>query len=199
MISCILVWRFFNILRPRKKGRHFTDNISKRIFFNENVWILIKISLKCVPKGSINKIPALFQIMAWHRPGNKPLSEAMLVSLLMHKCVTRPQWVKASSFREGNRGSTLFMIGMVIRKIEIVLFAFKSTAIFDILRVNMPANWGQIMLYKGTQTIHKGLQSKVDNFCELQGADLNNCFSSIYFGIPFHGETHVCLPRWLIC
>ena len=35
----------------------------------------------------------LFQIMAWRRPGNKPLSEAILVSLLTHKCFTRPQWV----------------------------------------------------------------------------------------------------------
>ena len=35
------------------------DDIFKRIFFNENVWILIKISLKFVPKGPINNIPAL--------------------------------------------------------------------------------------------------------------------------------------------
>ena len=85
----------FNTLRPRQNGRHFADDIFKRILFNENVWILIKISLKFVPKGPINKIPALFQIMAWRRPGDKPLSEAMLVSLLTHKCVTRPQWVKS--------------------------------------------------------------------------------------------------------
>ena len=84
---------FFNTLWPRQNSRHFEDDIFKRIFFNENVWILIKISLKFVPKGPINKIPALFQIMAWCRPGDKPLSEAMLVSLLTHKCVTRPQWV----------------------------------------------------------------------------------------------------------
>ena len=31
--------------------------------------------------------------MAWRRPGDKPLSEPMLVSLLTHICVTRPQWV----------------------------------------------------------------------------------------------------------
>ena len=37
------------------------------IFMNENVWIPIEISLKFVPKGSINSNPALFQIMAWHR------------------------------------------------------------------------------------------------------------------------------------
>ena len=36
----------------------------------------------------------MVQIMAWRRPGNKPLSEAMIVSLLTHICVTRPQWVK---------------------------------------------------------------------------------------------------------
>ena len=33
-----------------------------------------------------------FQIMAWRRPGDKPLSEAMKVSLLTHICVARPQW-----------------------------------------------------------------------------------------------------------
>ena len=34
--------------------------------------------------------------MAWRRPGDKPLSEPMMVSLLMHICVTRPQWVNKS-------------------------------------------------------------------------------------------------------
>ena len=82
-----------NTWRPRQNGRHFPDDIFKCIFFNENVWILLKISLKFVPKGPINKIPALVQIMAWRRPGDKPLSEPMMVSLLTHKCVTRPQWV----------------------------------------------------------------------------------------------------------
>ena len=62
-------------------------------FLNENVWIPIEISLKFVPKGSINNNPALFQIMAWRRPGDKPLSEPMMVSSLMHICVTGPQWV----------------------------------------------------------------------------------------------------------
>ena len=65
---------------------------------NENVRISIKISLKFVPKGPINKIPALVQIMIWRRPGDKPLSEPMMVRLLTHICVTRPQWVKASNW-----------------------------------------------------------------------------------------------------
>ena len=54
----------------------------------------MKISLKFVPEGPINKIPALVEIMTWRRPGDKPLSEPMMVRLLTHICVTRPQWVK---------------------------------------------------------------------------------------------------------
>ena len=55
--------------------------------------ILIKSSLKFVPMGPINNIPALVQIMAWCCLGDKPLSEPMLVSLLTQICITRPQWV----------------------------------------------------------------------------------------------------------
>ena len=83
-----------NTLRLRQNGRHFADAIFKCIFLNENVWIPIKISLKFVSKGPINNIPALVQIIAWHRPGDKPLSEPMVVNLTTYICVTRPQWVK---------------------------------------------------------------------------------------------------------
>ena len=82
-----------NTLRPRQNGRNFAGDIFKWIFLNENVWIPIKISLKFVPQGSINNIPALVQIMAWRRPGDKPLSGPMMVRLPTHICVTRPQWV----------------------------------------------------------------------------------------------------------
>ena len=44
-----------------------------------------------VPKVRINNIPALVQIMAWCRSDDKQLSEPMMVSLLPHICVTRPQ------------------------------------------------------------------------------------------------------------
>ena len=86
-------------LRQRQNGRHFRDDIFKCIFLFENVWIWIKISLKFVPKVRINNIPALVQIMAWRRIGDKPLSEPMMVNLLTHICVTRPQWVKTSNIR----------------------------------------------------------------------------------------------------
>ena len=42
------------------------------------ICILIQISVKFVPNDPINNIPALVQIRAWHRIGDKPLSEPML-------------------------------------------------------------------------------------------------------------------------
>ena len=91
-INCVI-----NSLRPRQNGRRFADDTFKRIFLNENVRISIKISLKFIPKGPINNIPALVQIMAWPRPGDKPLSEPMIICLLTHICVTRPQWVNTAA------------------------------------------------------------------------------------------------------
>ena len=84
---------FLNTLRQRQNGRHFADDIFKCIFLNENVYFSNKILLNFVPKGPINNIPALVQIMAWRRPGDKPLFEPTMVTLLTHICVTRPQWV----------------------------------------------------------------------------------------------------------
>ena len=84
-------------LSPRENGRHFADDIFKSIFLNENFWIRIEISLKFVPKGPINNIPALVQIMPWCCSGDKPLSEPMMVCLPTHICVTGPQWVKMDS------------------------------------------------------------------------------------------------------
>ena len=48
-------------LRPKQNGRHFPDDIFKRIFLNENAWISLKISLKFVPNGPINNIQHWFR------------------------------------------------------------------------------------------------------------------------------------------
>ena len=85
---------FINTLRPRHSGHHFPDDLFKCIFLNEDVSILVKISLKFVSEDPINNIPALVQIMACRRPGDKPLSEPMMASLSTHICVTWPHWVK---------------------------------------------------------------------------------------------------------
>ena len=56
--------------------------------------VLIYISLKFVTRGPVDKNASMVQIMAWHRTGDKPLSKPLMSYLLMHICVTRPQWVK---------------------------------------------------------------------------------------------------------
>ena len=89
---------FINTLRPRRDRRHFADDIFKCVLLNENERISLRISLKFVPKGSINNNPALVQIMAWRRSGDKPLSEPMMGSLLTHICVTRPQCLFAPTY-----------------------------------------------------------------------------------------------------
>ena len=69
--------------------RHFQMH-----FFNENVYILITISLKFVPKGPINNISALVQIMIWCRAGDKPLSGPTMISY------TDPAWLSLTNERK---------------------------------------------------------------------------------------------------
>ena len=64
-------------LTAQISDRQMADNIFKCIFFNEDMWISISISLKFVPKGQID--------ILW--------SDPVMVSLLTHTCVIRPQWV----------------------------------------------------------------------------------------------------------
>ena len=54
------------------------DDIFKCIFLNENDWISINISLKFVPRSPIDIKPALVQVMAWRRIGDKPIPEPMM-------------------------------------------------------------------------------------------------------------------------
>ena len=96
-VFCCSRISLINTLRPRQDSRHFTDDIFKCIFLNWNRWISIDITLTFAPRGPINNIPALVQIMAWRRPSDKPLSEPMTVRLPTHICVTRSQWVNNDS------------------------------------------------------------------------------------------------------
>ena len=99
-------------------GRERMAAISQTTFSNAFSWIKIcefrlKLPIKkFVPYGPINNIPALVQIMAWCRPGDKPLSEPMMVKLPTYICVTRPQWVKSMElvscdFMDHNYGNDL--------------------------------------------------------------------------------------------
>ena len=59
-----------NTLRPRQNGHHSADDIFKFIFLSE---IQFSYLTKFIPKVPIN--PALVQMMAWCREGDKPLFE----------------------------------------------------------------------------------------------------------------------------
>ena len=67
----------FNTLRPRQNHRHFADDIFKRSFLNEDVWISRKILLEFVPElwinisiGSDNGLPSTRrQAIIWANDG----------------------------------------------------------------------------------------------------------------------------------
>ena len=61
-----------------KMAAILADDISKCTFLNENDKILTQISLKLDPRSPIDNKPALVQVMAWRRTGDKPLPEPMM-------------------------------------------------------------------------------------------------------------------------
>ena len=81
----------FNTLKPRQNGRHFPYDIFEMNFLEWKCINFDRCFTKVCSQGS--NIPALVKIMAWRRPGDKPLSEPMMVNLLTRICVTRPQSV----------------------------------------------------------------------------------------------------------
>ena len=117
-----------NILSTKPNNHDFADDIFKCISLNENVLISLKISLKFVPKARIKNIPPLVPIVAWRRPGDKPLSESEKVSPLTHICVTRPQWVKWDVLQ--NYYSTFIL--SVVAAIVIVLTSFSEILVENI-------------------------------------------------------------------
>ena len=60
---------------------NISQTIFSNAFLNEDIRILIKISLQFVPKGSIDNNSVLVQVMAWRRTGDKPLLETMITKL----------------------------------------------------------------------------------------------------------------------
>ena len=123
MHICSTRGRSVNTLRPSQNGHLFTDNIFKCIFLNENEWILIQTSLNFVPKGTINNILAMVQIMVWDSPGAKPLLEPMMVRLLMHICITQPQWV--NSLKPGDAFFHLWTWSSLVQVMVCYLFSVK--------------------------------------------------------------------------
>ena len=67
---------------PGQDGHHFADDIFWCIFLNENVRSWIEIWLKFVLNGSIEDKPALVQVMACGRTGDKLLPEPMVTQII---------------------------------------------------------------------------------------------------------------------
>ena len=74
----IMYRKYINSSPTGQNGCHFTDNIFKLTFMNEKFCILIRILLKFVPEGPIDKKSALVLVMDWCRTGDKPLLVPML-------------------------------------------------------------------------------------------------------------------------
>ena len=183
---------YLNTLRPRQNWRHFADDILKYTFFNENVWIPIKISLKFVSKGRINNIPALVQIMAWRRPGDTPLSEPMLVSLPTHLCVTRPQWVNSYYITTLNDICKQYFICLSkTRQLQWVLvkgcahfllcMSYKSMEGFPVYDV-------LYLIYKWKWISHDSQQPSLLFLTKV-----------LFFSVTFPVECITCPYHWAIC
>ena len=108
-----------NTVFPHKFWRPFLDCMPQLFFRPQYVWFPVHLKGHLIPlcyetlvvnwqnwlftsfyqsrsvlsPNPINNIPVLVQILAWRRPGDKPLSGPMMVRLPTHICVTRPQWV----------------------------------------------------------------------------------------------------------
>ena len=147
----------FNTLRPRQCGPLFPDDIFKYIFLNENILIAIKIWLLFFPKLRINNIPALVQIMAWHRPGDNPLSQPMMVSFLIYICITWLRWVNSccGEFILGNIKLYLdFLHTDVVQVFDILPPArqglpyptFSAMSADDLVRTGARASAGMVLI-----------------------------------------------------
>ena len=76
LYNCVI-----NSSPPGENGRHFAGDIFRCIFVNETFCILIKISLKFVPKDPNDNTTALIWKMAWGQIVNKPLPEPTLTQI----------------------------------------------------------------------------------------------------------------------
>ena len=90
LVCYIIPCPMLNTLRLTQNGRNFAADIFKYFYLMKIYEFWLKFHWSPFP---ISNIPALVQIMAWHQPGDKSLSEPMLVRLLAHICVTQPQRV----------------------------------------------------------------------------------------------------------
>ena len=193
---------------------------SNAFSWNENVWIAINISPKFVHKGQINNIPALVQIMAWRRSGDKPLSEPMMAylndvymrhsaSMSLHTFQTHFVkwkmfifWLKChwslflSSFSGTyisiGSGNGLFLFGEI--KMGLVVLVVTLARDWDTISLNPILN---LSYFNGCdkELTHKGwvtdiCVSKLDHYGSDNGLSLVRCQAIIWTNANLHHYLH---------
>ena len=95
ILNCSLwsIYQYSQHIEAERKWLPFFGWHSQ-IFLHESYCILIEISLKLVLCGPINKIPALVQDNCLVPQVTSHYLNQWWHSLLMHICLTQPQWVK---------------------------------------------------------------------------------------------------------
>ena len=67
-----------------------SQDVSNVISWTRMYRFLLRFHWSLLPMGSVKYVSALVQIMTWHRPCNRPLTEPMMVIFLTHMCITWP-------------------------------------------------------------------------------------------------------------
>ena len=122
-LICVIFSLWYKYIALTHSGRNKMAANLQMTFSNAFCWMTLYESrlkyhwMNVVPKGPISNIPALVQIMAWHRPGDKPLSGPLKVRLPTHICLTPPQWVNT-----GLKFSKLMSIMIILNITSIYKF-----------------------------------------------------------------------------
>ena len=123
--------------------------------------------------------------MAWRHPGDKPLSEPMMVSLPTHICVTRPQWVINAYVSFSLNKSNICMACL-----HVLSWTFFNT-ITHVLEA-----WARFYSYHyyGNFVIifMRGLMYFFSDLLQNLGSDLTQCTGSLWTHLS---ATGVCLSR----
>ena len=125
-----------NTWRLRQNGHHFPEDISNAFSWMKMHEFRVRLHWSLFPRAQLTIFQHLVQIMAWRRPDDKTLSEPMMVSLLTHICVTRPQWVKPYNH------------------IYAQLFSIQTIYLWSVTMYNITRQWYQISRYD-----HQTIQS----------------------------------------
>ena len=86
-----------NALRWEQNTRRYADDIFNSILLIEHVCILIEISLKFIPKSSVDNKAVWIQIRVWCPASSEPLPESAMAKFFGNTCRL---W--ANAFNEGH-------------------------------------------------------------------------------------------------